>query len=450
MNMQEVAPIVCPQCQTRYTAPVTSIINVTATPELKSAFLRGQINVTECPQCGYQGEVSIPMLYFDADKELALVVSPSSLHLNMTNEQKIIGDLTNKLMNSLPADQRKAYLFNPKTFLTVDSLRKAVLEADGITEEMLEAQSARAKLLDQMLRAKDEAELRKMVETHDAELDRSFFEILSVAAFNAMGQGQQEQGQFLLTFRQMVAEMSSNGQQIVAEIDEEMGIQTLTPERVIENLLQAEDEEEFSAIVQAARPMIDYTFFQSLTNRIDGLQKEGKKDEAQALKTLRSRILDTSAKIEEEERQQISAATQLLQQLLQASDPKSFIQQNLSRFDEAFFMVLGNQIEGAAQAGKEEVAKHLSMLHQLIAQAIDEQMPPELKLLSRLMQTESPEAVRPLLQAHKAELTPRFMELLDRAIADLRSKGQAQLAEQLTLIKKEAEGVKQTSSIILP
>jgi hypothetical protein len=113
-------------------------------------------------------------------------------------------------------------------------------------------------------------------------------------------------------------------------------------------------------------------------------------------------------------------------------------------------MVLGNQIETAAQTGKEEVAKRLSMLHQLIAQAINEQMPPELKLLSRLMQTESPEAVRPLLQAHKAELTPRFMELLDRAIADLHSKGQKQLAEQLTLIKKEAEGVKQTSSIILP
>jgi hypothetical protein len=390
------------------------------------------------------------MLYFDAGKELALVVSPSGLQLNLTNEQKIIGDLTNKLMNSLPPEQRKAYIFNPKTFLTVDSLRKAVLEADGITEEMLEAQSARAKLLDQMLRAKDEAELRKMVETHDAELDRSFFEILSVAAFNALGQGQQEQGQFLLTFRQMVAEISSKGKELVAEIDEEMGIQTLTPDRVIENLLQAEDEDEFNAIVQAARSMIDYTFFQSLTNQIESLQKEGKTAEAQALKTLRSRILDTSAKIEEEERQQINTATQLLQQLIQTNDPKSFIQQNLSQFDEVFFMVLGNQIETAAQTGKEEVAKRLSMLHQLIAQAINEQMPPELKLLSRLMQTESPEAVRPLLQAHKAELTPRFMELLDRAIADLHSKGQKQLAEQLTLIKKEAEGVKQTSSIILP
>jgi hypothetical protein len=40
-------------------------------------------------------------------------------------------------------------------------MRKAVLEADGITEAMIEAQSAKARLLDQMLRAKDETELKR-------------------------------------------------------------------------------------------------------------------------------------------------------------------------------------------------------------------------------------------------------------------------------------------------
>jgi hypothetical protein len=42
------------------------------------------------------------------------------------------------------------------------------------------------------------------------------------------------------------------------------------------------------------------------------------------------------------------------------------------------------------------------------------------------------------------------MELLDRAINDLKSKGQHQLVGQIEVIKAAAAGVKQTSSIILP
>jgi hypothetical protein len=244
--------------------------------------------------------------------------------------------------------------------------------------------------------------------------------------------------------------MSSRGTEIVAQIDQEMGIQTLTPERLLESLLQAENEAEFVAIIQAARSMIDYSFFQSLTGRIEALQAAGNQAEAQQLKALRSRILDVSARIEEEERQRINQAAQLLSQLVQAPDPNSFIKKNLPHFDDVFFMVLANHIQAATQNGQKEMAERLSNLQNRIAATIDEQMPPELKLLSQLMQAESPEAIKPILEQRKAEITPRFMELLDRAINDLKSKGQHQLVGQIEVIKAAAAGVKQTSSIILP
>ena len=71
-------------------------------------------------------------------------------------------------------------MFSPKQFLTLDSLIKTVLEADGITEEMIEAQAARARLIEEFLRAPDENVLKEKVKEHDAELDKEFFEVLTV------------------------------------------------------------------------------------------------------------------------------------------------------------------------------------------------------------------------------------------------------------------------------
>jgi hypothetical protein len=142
MTTQEVIPVICPKCQARYNAPIISIINVNQDPNLKGAFLQGRLNVGQCPQCGFASPLEIPLLYHDGQKELALVLVPPSLHLTHIDEQKIIGDLSNRLMNSLPPEKRKAYLLSPQTFLTMECLVKAILAADGGTEEMLQEQEA--------------------------------------------------------------------------------------------------------------------------------------------------------------------------------------------------------------------------------------------------------------------------------------------------------------------
>ena len=128
----------CPNCQAQFTAPIHSIIDG-QDPELKSALLQGRLNVAECPQCGLADILNSPLLYYDQEKELALVLAPNDLHLMGADQEKVIGNLTNTLINSLPAEERKFYLFNPKQFLTMDGLIKAVLEADGITEEITNA-----------------------------------------------------------------------------------------------------------------------------------------------------------------------------------------------------------------------------------------------------------------------------------------------------------------------
>ena len=200
MATQQVVPVTCPNCQTPFTAPIYSIIDG-QDPMLKSALLQGRLNVTQCPQCGFTDMLNAPLLYYDQEKELAFVLAPNSLQLKGSDQEKVIGNLTNTLINSLPAEERKFYLFNPKQFLTMESLVKAVLEADGITEEMLKAQEAKVKLIQEFLEQSDEASLKEKIKERESELDLEFFEILTASVQAAQMAGDMTNFQALLGLR---------------------------------------------------------------------------------------------------------------------------------------------------------------------------------------------------------------------------------------------------------
>ena len=439
MTTQEVIPVICPKCQTRYNAPIISIINVDQDPNLKSAFLQGRLNIGQCPQCGFASPLQAPLLYHDGQKELALVLVPTNLQLTHIDEQKIIGDLSNRLMNSLPPEKRKAYLLTPKTFLTMDSLAKAILAADGVTEEMLQEQEAKLKLIDQFLQAKDEAALKELVAAHDAELDYKFFEILTAMAMQTLQENDQVRGQNLLAFRQIVASLSSKGQELVAQIDDKIGLQSLSPEKLLQDLKSAANDDEFVSLVAAGRQLIDYTFFQTLTGQIDAAEAASDAETAEALKSLRSRILDASAKIDAATRQAMDRASALLTKLLEAADPKKIILDNLNQFDETFIALLGAQVQKATQDGKKDIAERLTNLYHLITQTIQEQMPPEMLLLNQLLEAGSPEAINDILKQNKAMLTPNFTHFLEHIQADLENQGQVELAALVAEIKGQAE-----------
>jgi len=380
-----------------------------------------------------------PLLYHDGQKELALVLVPTNLHLTHIDEQKIIGDLSNRLMNALPPEKRKAYLLSPQTFWTMESLAKTILAADGVTEEMLQEQETKLKLIDQFLQTKDEAALKELVAAHDAELDYKFFEILTAMAMQIMQEENQLKGQNLLAFRQIVATLSSKGQEFVAQIDKETGLQSLSPEKLLQDLQQAANDNEFISLVAAGRQLIDYTFFQTLTGQIDAAEVANDTETAETLKSLRSRILDASARIDAAARQAMDKASALLTKLLEAADPQKIILDNLDQFDDTFVALLGAQVQKATQDGKTEIAERLTNLYHLIMQTLQEQMPPEMLLLNQLLESGSPEAISNILQQNKSMLTPDFIHFLSRIQADLENQGQVELASLVSEIKRQAE-----------
>ena len=88
------------------------------------------------------------------------------------------GRLVQQVIQALPPEQRKGYLFTPQAVLTLQGLVDRILDADGITAEVREAQRAKAALLQQFFTA-DDAELAELVKEHDSELDYAFFDMLT-------------------------------------------------------------------------------------------------------------------------------------------------------------------------------------------------------------------------------------------------------------------------------
>jgi len=385
--------------------------------------------------------MTAPLLYHDPDHELALVLMPNELNLHHDDQQKIIGDLSNTLINSLPPEQRKAYLITPKTFFTMQSLANTVLEAEGITPEMMERQKAKARLINEFLQATDEVNLRNLVKEHDAQLDYEFFQILTASAQAAQAEGQSEMAQALFGLRTLLANLSSQGETAVAELDAALGLgETITREELLDRLQAAESDDEFEALVAVGRPLLDYAFFQNLTAQIEAASNAEK---ASQLKALRTKILDTTARQDEEVQARMQQAGNLFKTILQAEDPEAAAREHLDEIDDAFFVVLSANIQHAEAENRTQVVQALQQLANMIIGLLEERLPPEVRLVNRLMNTPYPDGTKQLLEAQRENLNPEFIDALDQLITELERAGNADVANHMRQVKSQAETISQ-------
>ena len=114
--------ISCPNCKQPIMADVQQLYDVAQDPSLKSQLLSGMSNFVQCQLCGYQGSLATPIVYHDPDKELLLTYVPAEIGLPRDDQEKLIGGLINQIVDRLPAEKRKAYLFTPQAQLTIQGL----------------------------------------------------------------------------------------------------------------------------------------------------------------------------------------------------------------------------------------------------------------------------------------------------------------------------------------
>jgi len=130
----------CPNCKQPLVAEIFQVVDVKLNPRLKELLLAGGLNFAQCQICGFQGQLPVPLVYHDGDKELLLTFSPPDPAKTMEEKESALAPLLKQVTDNLAPEARKGYLFQPKAMLTMNNLVKNVLLADGITEEMLQAQ----------------------------------------------------------------------------------------------------------------------------------------------------------------------------------------------------------------------------------------------------------------------------------------------------------------------
>ena len=436
--------ITCPNCGQPFSAMLEQILDTRRDPTAKERLLSGRVNVIVCPHCGYRGMVSTPLMYHDPAKQMAIVYVPMELNLQQADRERLIGDMTNAVMRSMPEDAPKGYLLQPSTALTLQGLVDQVLEADGITREMVEAERQKARLIDRLAEARAD-EVDQILEENQHLIDLGFLELLTVVAQAARRADDSRTALRLLNIRSRLMETTEAGRELRAReqalIEASQELQALgdsiTREQFVDLLVKAAgDISKVDALGILGRVLLDYSTFQALSERIDATQDE---DERKRLIEVRERLLAIAAEYEKQSRAIVERSVNTLRMLLQASDIRTAIQSNLDRIDETFLMVLQANLEEARRSGNIEASSRLRQIRDEVMRLIQESSPPEIRLINDLLALESEEEALNLLYERSSDLTPETLEMMEDLIGQFREAGNDPVADRLQVIRSEAE-----------
>ena len=421
----------CPYCRASVPVEIHSIIDVGQNPDLKGQFLSGRLNSATCPNCRRTFQMGGALLYHDGSKDFLGIFLPHEINLANKDRQRLIGDLNRRLVDSLLPEQRRAYLFQPKEFITLNGMVEAILAADGITPEMQRAQRERMQLLETILRGATSADaLQAMAKEYDA--------MLAAMVEQYAAEGDTQSANMFAALYQQILPQTSFGDKARAQQEAVGQINQQTTREQLLNMIVAAEDDQLEAYVMAGRPLIDYGFYQELTGRIETAQAAGDTATAQRLTSLRERILALTSQLDQASRQMLEEASTFLRDLLQAPDPQTLLQENWDRVDDAFMQVLEMNLEAAMQRGNRPVANRLNAIMQTIMQQMQSAQPPEVQFINELLTTEYPSGTRKLLVERRAELTPDFLAALDEVAGMMEQQGQAEVAKRLRDVRGQA------------
>jgi hypothetical protein len=402
-------------------ADVQQLFDVAEDPSAKSKLLSGVSNFVQCQVCGYQGSLATPIVYHDPEKELLLTYLPAEIGLPRDEQERLLGGLINQVVNNLPAEQRKAYLFTPQANLTMQSLVEQILSADGITKEMIEAQKEKMELLQQLATASDEGVRLELLKAQEELVDADLFNILTRLMESTGGTGDQESARQLEEIQTLLLNNTEYGREITQQSEEVQAAVTslqeagkeLTREKLLDLVVDAPNEIRLSAYVSLARPGMDYSFFQLLSERID--QTSG--DEQERLESLREQLLEMTQQLDAQVQARAGQAQQLLNQIVQSDDVTAAIQQNAPQIDEFFVQVLQQALEEARKSGDLERINKLNQIEEMIRQASEQ--PPEIEFLEELLEAPDEETRQQLLENNQEKITPEFFQMVSGLMAQV-------------------------------
>jgi hypothetical protein len=430
----QAATLVCPNCGQQFTIQIHSIIDVGQDPDAKTQFLRGQTNVAVCPRCGTRGPLNTPFLYHDPHKELLFIYTPPPTAMSHDQQQRFIGSMINTVMSSLPSEQRKGYLFQPRNFLSLETMLDEIIVADGVSREQLESQRRKIRLLDRLQNAISDDVIEVIAKENEKDLDYEFFLLLNSLVEQSMAQGNEAEAARLRELHNKLLQYSEAARQGEAE-----SAQILSQKDLLQHLLEIEDEQQLKSLVAAARPLLDYAFFQSLTGMIEKAQQEGEQEEADKLLNLRSKLLTWTDELDAEVRKIWERKAKLIQDILQSPDWRAALEPHWQEIDPVFLTILSSNVKLAQDQGNNQAVTTLQQLMDLALLVAREHAPPEVQLLNRLLEVEQPTETQRILEENRELLNASFLNLIDQITRDLAAQNRQEDIKRLQIIRGQVE-----------
>lgn len=438
--------ISCSACGQPFPATIRTYINVADDPEGKYLLLTGRLNNVRCAHCGSNNRVVTPLLFHDPEKELLISHIPMELNFSKDQQEKVIGEM----LNVLPKTNFKGYMFNPRRALTLQGLTDMVLEADGVTPEMMEAQRTRVQLAQKFVEAQSEDELRELVRANDATIDEHVFQVMTIMAQRAMQEGQAEIAQHIMLRQNIIAEESSFGQEALRKQEEQQRIITEVAgliQQLPENAERGDflnlalsfrnDDERLFALVSLVRPAFDYEFFEQLTQRAE----KANGNEQQTLLALRERLSEITAEIDREMQQAMHHAAGFLQAILDDTNPEDVIRANLPAIDDTFMAVLASNIKHAEQDNNQQAFTRLKEIYDMVVRVMQENIQPELRFVNDLLATQNDEDAQAIIEDNAGQFDDTVFEVFDAVEGILEDQGNAAMAERLRALRARVEQV---------
>jgi predicted outer membrane protein len=430
----------CPNCRQPIVADIQQLFDVGEDPADKQRLLSGTFNLARCPHCGFQGNLATPIVYHDPEKELLLTFVPSEIGLPRDEQERVIGSLINRVIDRLPQEKRKGYLLQPKANLTMQSLIERILEADGITPEMIEAQQKKLNLLQRMATASsDDARANLLAQEQDL-VDVEFFGLLSRLMETARLSGDQESAEGLEELQTFLLENTEIGEEIRQQTEEvqaavnslrEVGEQ-LTRDKLLDIVVDAPSDTRVEILVSLARDGMDYEFFRLLTDRIDRARGTGRK----RLIELRELLLELTRKYDEEMQARSQQMGELLEKLIEEENISEAVRSILPVVDEMFLRVLNQQIESARTQGDIERSSKLQQVLKVIEEASEP--PPEVALIEEFLNAPDDNALHQLFVEHHKEITPELISILSNLTLQMEEANQnPELIDRLKTLTRQ-------------
>ncbi|MFN2128363.1 MAG: CpXC domain-containing protein [Anaerolineales bacterium] len=431
--------IECPNCRQTIVADIDRLFDVNDDPTAKQKLLSGAFNIVKCPYCGFQGQASTPIVYHDPDKELLLTFIPPDVNISRDEQERIIGIMINQITNRLPQEKRKGYLLQPQATLTVQGLIERVLEAEGITKEMIQAQQDKLKLIQHIAEQENDDLVKEIIQQEDKIIDSEFLVILQRLAEAAAASGDEETAERLSHILELILETSTFGQQVKSQSEEieaamldlrEAG-DDLSREKVLDLILNAPNETRLQALVNLVRPVMDYSFFLLLSERIDRARGEGRS----RLVKLRNDLIEMTKEYDKQIEAIISDKRRLIEQILSSPDVKDATIKALPVVDEFFLSELNQKLELARKNGDLAEIEKINSIFEIIKEA--SAPPKEVEFIEKLIKTADSAERQKMLEENADKITPEFTNLLSSVVMQTQESDNKELAEKTSEVYRE-------------